>query len=101
MVKKRGKKSSRNLKSKKVSKSSRVQNKTFKKVRSTKRKIFLVLRNLIFFSVLSLLSFVFYLLSSNSLYRSLFQLLAIVLGFVGLAFLIILLALLILKAMKK
>jgi len=71
------------------------------KIRSTKRKIKLVLRNLIFFVVLSLISLVLYFLSNNAVFRNLFKLLTMLLGFVGAAFLIVLLALWILKLMKK
>ena len=70
-------------------------------VRATKRKIRLVLRNLILFTVLATISLFFYILLNNEMLKSLFQLLAMILGFVGLAFLIVLLALLILKMMKK
>jgi hypothetical protein len=93
--KKRGKKTVK--KSKKISK----KNIKLPRVRSTKRKINLVLKNLILFAILTLVSLILYFLSNDILFRSLFQLLAIVLGFVGLAFLIVLLALLILKIMKK
>ncbi len=71
------------------------------RVRSTKRKINLVLKNLVLFAVLTLASFILYSLSNQVLFRSLFGLLAMILGFVGIAFLIVLLALLILKFMKK
>ena len=71
------------------------------RVRSTKRKINLVLKNLILFTILALACLLLYFVSNQELFRSLFQLLAMVLGFVGVAFLIVLLALLILKFMKK
>ncbi len=93
--KKRGKKTAK--KSKKISK----KNIKRPRVRATKRKINLVLKNLVLFAILTLVSSILYLLSNDTLFRSLFQLLAIVLGFVGIAFLIVLLALLILKIMKK
>jgi hypothetical protein len=72
-----------------------------KLVRATKRKIKLVVRNLIVFGGLFLISFCLYNLSSNLMFRNLFYLLSMVLGFVGLAFLIVFLALLIMKLMKK
>ena len=71
------------------------------RVRSTKRKINLVLKNLILFVILTVASLLLYFVSNKELFRSLFQLLAMILGFVGVAFLIVLLALLILKFMKK
>lgn len=70
-------------------------------VRATKRKIQLVLRNLILFAVLTAIFFCLFRLSNNGMLKTLFQLLAIILGFVGLAFLIVLLALVILKGMKR
>ena len=104
--KKRGKKTSKKVKrvgnrsAKKIKKSSKKSvGKRF--VRSTKRKINLVLKNLVLFAVLALVSFGLYVFSNNVLFRSLFGLLAMILGFVGLAFLIVLLALLGLKLMKK
>ncbi len=94
--KKRGKKTT----SKKVRKAGKktVQRRL---VRSTKRKINLVLRNLILFGVLALISFCLYTFCTNELFRNLFYLLTLIFAFVGLAFLIILLALAILKLMKK
>ncbi len=86
--KKRGKKNSKKVGEKSL-------------VRATKRKIQLVLKNLILFGLLTAIFFCLYRISNNEIFTSLFQLLAIVLGFVGLAFLIVLLALLILKLMKK
>ena len=71
------------------------------RIRSTKKKINLVLKNLILFAILTVASLLLYFVSNKALFRSLFQLLAMVLGFVGVAFLIVLLALLILKFMKK
>ena len=70
-------------------------------VRFTKRKFNLVWKNLVLFGVLALVFFCLYIFSNNQLLRNLFQLLAMILGFVGVAFLIVLLALLILKLMKK
>jgi len=70
-------------------------------VRATQRKIKLVLRNLIVFAVLGGITFGLYWLSNEGFFRNLFSLLAMIFGFAGLAFLIVLLALLILKLMKK
>ena len=95
VTKKRGRKTSKKTKS--------VRKKNVKpvRVRSSKKKIKLVLKNLILFAILTLVCFLLYIFSNNELFRSLFQLLAMILGFVGVAFLIVLLALLILKVMKK
>ena len=89
------------VKKKRVKRTSRKKNVKQVRVRSTKRKINLVLKNLILFTILTLASLLLYFLSNKELFRSLFYLLAIVLGFVGIAFLIVFLALLILKLMKK
>lgn len=53
----------------------------------------LALRDLIIFACLSLLSLMLYLVSGNLFYQDLFYLLAMVFGFVALAFLIVFLAL--------
>ena len=95
VTKKRGKRTS------KKTKIVRKKNVKSVRVRSSKKKIKLVLKNLILFAILTLVSFLLYIFSNNELFRSLFQLLAMILGFVGLAFLIVLLALWILKLMKK
>jgi len=88
---------------KKVSKKAKVNKKNVKKavVRPTKRKINLVLKNLALFAVLTLIFYFLSNVSNNELFITLFELLAMILGFVGLAFLIVFLALLILKSMKK
>ena len=70
-------------------------------VRSTKKKIQLVLKNLILFGVLTGIFFFLYKVSNNEIFRTLHQLLAMVLGFVALAFLIVFLALVIMKGMNK
>ncbi len=94
ITKKRAKKS--------ISKSKKVKKKVKQvRVRSTKKKIDLVFKNLMLFAILTLVSFLLYKFANQSLFRNLFLLLVIVLGFVGVAFLIVLLALLILKFMKK
>jgi polyferredoxin len=85
-----------------TSKSKKVKKKVKQvRVRATKRKINLVLKNLILFTILALGSLLLYSVSNNDLFINLFKLLAMILGFVGVAFLIVLLALLILKFMKK
>ncbi len=94
MAKKKRKKISEQVSKKKAKASKRA-------IRATQRKIKLVLRNLILFAVLGGISFCLYWLSNKEFFIKLFSLLAMVFGFVGLAFLIVLLALLILKLMKK
>ena len=70
-------------------------------VRASQRKISLAFKNLILFAVLSLISFLLYNFLSNELFVNLFFLLAIILGFVAVAFLIVLLIFLVLRIMKK
>lgn len=72
-----------------------------KMIRSTSKKINLVFKNLIFFAILFVLSRILYAVSGSETYENLFLLLSIVFGFVGVAFLIVLLIFLFLKIMKK
>ena len=72
-----------------------------KMIRSTSKKINLVFKNLIFFAILFVLSRILYAVSGNQTYENLFLLLSIIFGFVGVAFLIVLLIFLFLKVMKK
>ena len=51
----------------------------------------LALRNLILFALLSLIFFMLYTVSGNELYQYMFYLLSLVLGFIAVAFLIVLL----------
>jgi hypothetical protein len=67
----------------------------------TKRKIAVVLNNLLLFVALSLVSFVLYRFLQNELLVNLFFVMSMVFGFVGVAFLITLLILLIIKLVKK
>lgn len=73
----------------------------YKKVLVSKQPINLVLKNLILFTILSLASFLLYLVSSDKLLINLFSLLAMVLGFVAGAFLIILLIFFFMRLMGK
>ena len=84
----------------KVSKKKPV-GKNKKMVRSTPKKINLVLKNLILFVILFVLSGILYAVSGSEIYKNLFLLLSIIFGFVGVAFLIVLLIFLFLKIMKK
>ena len=65
------------------------------------RKINLVIKNLILFGVLSLLSLMLYSVSNDEVYQSLFSLISIVLGFVSIAFFIVLMVFLVLRLMKR
>lgn len=72
-----------------------------RKIRATNTRINLVVKNLILFTVLTLISYILYAVSTNELFDSFFYLLSMVLGFVSLAFLISLLVLLFLRVMRK
>jgi len=89
----------------KVSKSKRKVSKpeNFRRSKSTdvKKKISLVINNLLLFVALSLVSFVLYRFLQNDILVNLFFVLATVFGFVSLAFLITLLILLIMKIVYK
>ena len=67
----------------------------------SKKKIAIVLNNLLLFVALSLVSFVLYSFLQNELLVNLFFVMSMVFGFVGVAFLIALLVLLVLKLVKK
>ena len=79
----------------------KVANKPKRMVRASKRKITLVLKNLILFIVLGLISFLLYSVSEKESLQNFFGILAIVLGFIALAFLLVLLILLFMRAFKK
>jgi len=85
---------------KKISKK-RIINKPARMVRASKRKINLTLRNLFLFVVMSLIFLALYSILDNELFKNLFSLLAMIFGFIAVAFLIVLLVFLILKSMKK
>lgn len=72
-----------------------------KKLIASKRKFGLVLSNLILSVVLALISWVLYGITSNEVLSNFFWMLGLIFGFVGLAFLIIFVILLVLKLMKK
>jgi len=86
------------VKKKKVSKTKKtnLRSKTI-----SNPKISLVWKNLVFFTLLSLLFFGLYSYATEELYQNLFVLLSIIFGFVGVAFLIALLIFLFLKVMQK
>ncbi len=86
----------------------RVRRKTAKRVSKrtsrgfgVKKKIAIVLNNLILFVALSLISFVLYKLLQNDFLINLFSVMSMVFGFVSVGFLITLLILLIIKISKK
>jgi len=64
-------------------------------------KVNKVVKNLIMFVVLFVFSFLLYSVSVNELYVNLFLMLSIVLGFVALAFLIILLSFIFMRIFRK
>jgi len=98
--KKRVKRVAKSRISSKVAKKS-VRRVAVKPTRYSPRKIGVVIKNLILFAILSLISWLLYGVSNVGMYENLFLLLAYVLGFVALAFLIVLLVLLLLKLIRK
>ena len=80
----------------------RSSHKKFKfKSLNPKSKIKLVVNNLLFFVALCLVSLVLYRFVKNIILMNLFSVMAMIFGFVAVAFLIALLVLLIRKTMKK
>ncbi|MFH1607906.1 MAG: hypothetical protein ABIA78_02125 [archaeon] len=75
--------------------------KTKRVVRSTRRKINLVFRNLILFALMSSILFLLYSVSGNESLREVFCFSSVFGGFVTLAFFIALLGLIFLRMMKK
>ena len=78
----------------------KIVSKSKRLIRSSRRKVNIVIKNLVLFSILS---FVLWILSTISgvEYTNLFLLLSVILGFVAVAFLIALVALLFLRLMRK
>lgn len=70
-------------------------------VKTTKSRINMVLRDLLTFLIFTLISYLLYMVSSNVILNSFFFIAAWILGFISLAFLISLLVLVLLRAMKK
>jgi len=70
-------------------------------VRVSERKIMIVIKRLILFLILGVVTFGLYSVSGNELYVNLFAILAILFGFVSLALFIALLVLLVMKVLKK
>jgi preprotein translocase subunit Sec63 len=88
---------------KKPKRKSRAVKKTKKRLtRASSRKVGLVVKNLVLFVILAVASYLLYNVTTlDTIYNNLFYLLAIILGFVSLAFLIVLLILLVMKGLKK
>jgi hypothetical protein len=86
------------VKKKSVKKSSK---RVFKKTKFNQEKFNLVTKKLIFFFIGFITSFVLYKVSNNEMLMDIFGLLAIVLGFISMAFLIIFLIFLFMKFIKK
>lgn len=100
MVKKRVGKSGVRRKSRKVSAAPETSQ-SFGKVRPTRNRIKIVVKNLILFVVLSLVFYVLKIISVNPIYETFFYFLYMILGFIALALLISLLVMLLLKALKR
>ena len=79
----------------------RKNRKSTQRTSGFRNKIPLVVRNLLLFIAMSLVSFVLYRFIPNTLLTDLFYIMAIVFGFVAVAFLIVLLVLWIMKIIKK
>jgi len=67
----------------------------------SQNKIKIVLRNLIVFVVLTIISMLLYEISTEEIYVNLFWLLSVLFGFVAIALLIALLAILFIRVLKK
>lgn len=72
-----------------------------KLIRSTQRKVSLVLKNLILFIILFVVSLVLYAGASIEIYVNLFGILSIIFGFLALTFLIVFLIFVFMKVFKK
>jgi hypothetical protein len=98
----RKKVSKKKVSKKKVSRKVALAKSTNKKrILVNPNKFRLVLKNLILFVILALISFVSYKVATNQMYIDFFLLLTWILGFIAVAFLISLLVLLFLRAIRK
>jgi len=88
-----------------MAKRGRVKRKTRRAVKvpvkSDKRKTSIVLKNILLFVVLCVVSVILYTVSTNEIYINLFLLLAIIFGFISVAFVIVYLVLLMIKGIKQ
>ena len=78
-----------------------VQKPEIRQVRATPSRLKLVLRNLILFVILSIISYILYIVSKGVVYETFFYFLTMILGFVSLAFLISFLVLIFLKLLRR
>mgnify|MGYP001601061384 CR=1 FL=1 len=89
-------------KKRRTARKSRAVRKTNRKLtRASGKKIGFVFKKLIIFVILSIAFYLLYNITSEGVLNNLFFLLTFVLGFVSLAFFIVLLILLIMKGLKK
>ena len=72
-----------------------------RQIRATPSRLRLVLRNLILFITLTLISYILYSVAGNIVYQTFFYFLSMILGFVSLAFLISLLVLVFLRLLRR
>jgi len=80
----------------------RAVRKTNKRLtRTSDKKIGFVFKKLMIFAILAIASYLIYTITSEGFLNNLFFLLTFVLGFVSLAFLIVLLIILIMKGLKR
>jgi hypothetical protein len=93
-------KKKRTVKRRKARKSARVSRRNSQNL-SSRKKIWVVLNNLLLFVALSLISYVLTRFLTNAFLVDLFSVTAMVFGFVAAGFLITLVVLLILSALKK
>ncbi len=103
-VKKKAAKSVKKAAKKSTSKKKVSRSKSPKRssaVKPTDNRIRLALRDLLLFVILSMVSYLIYTVSGNTLYEQFFGVVSIILGFIALAFLVAVLVLVLMKAMKK
>ena len=86
---------------KRVKRASRKAKKSSSPIAGKKRKVSVLLNNLLLFIALSLVSLVLTEFSSNVFFINLFSVLTIVFGFIAVAFLIVFLVLLLVRALRK
>ena len=102
MPKKRSKSRSRKTsRVKRTSRSSRKKSNKFRRVDSKKRKVKIILKNLILFAVLFVISVIFYNVFSDEILVNFFWILALITGFITVAFVIAYLVFFFSKLLKK
>lgn len=72
-----------------------------KKIDASKKKINLVVRNIVIFVSISLISYVLYKILNKAMFENLFLLLAMIFAFLSVAFLIVLLTFVFLRFLKR